>query len=145
VLYCAADAGTVIAVGDLLFLDTDDVKPAASFTWNTNLATTQAGFADVFIGVAMAAKSSGAAVTNFPVQISDDVTYTYDCDSETHEVSATMGVAKNPSSNALLSQKLVKAVAASSIARAQKRDSSASTSAVVRLQSAYWGHNAAGA
>ena len=41
----AVDSSTVIEIGDLLWLDTDDVKPASDLTWNTDLATTQADFA----------------------------------------------------------------------------------------------------
>lgn len=29
------DSGTVIEAGDLVYLDTDDVKPASDYPWNT--------------------------------------------------------------------------------------------------------------
>lgn len=42
-----------VAMGDLIYKDTSDHydKSAASYTWNTNLATTQAEFHDLFRGV----------------------------------------------------------------------------------------------
>jgi hypothetical protein len=144
IAYCAADSSTVLAVGDLVYLDTDDVKPAASFTWDTNIATTQAAFANSFLGICMTAKASGAAATNIAVQIAPTVIYKYTCTSETHEIGNTFGPAKNPLSNALLSQQLVKSAAAGGVARGQKRNASASTTAIVRFQSAFWGGNAAG-
>ncbi len=142
IVYCAVDSGTVIAVGDMVFLDTDDVKPASSFTWDTNLATTQASFANAFLGIAMSSHASGSAVTNFPVNISPHATYKMTCASATFEIGATLGPAK-ASGNALENQKLVAAVAASSVARCRKRHASASTTVVANFQSAYWGANAA--
>lgn len=53
------DSGTVCSKGDAMFLDTDDVKPAGSFTWDTDLATTRGNFAAVFVGIAMEAHASG--------------------------------------------------------------------------------------
>lgn len=144
IVYCAVDASTVITAGDLLYLDTDDVKPAGSFTWDNDLATTQAGFADVFLGVALDAHATAdGAVTDFPVDISPNSLYAYLCASETHEIGDTFGPDKQ-SGDALESQKLEKAVAASSIARAHKRNAVAATTALVTFQSAYWGFNAEG-
>ncbi len=144
IVYCAVDTGTVIAVGDLLYLDTDDVKPAASFTWTSNIATTQANFANVFLGVALASHAGGSgAVTNFPVDMSPLTIYKYACTSEAHEIGDTLGLAKD-SGNNMVNQSFVKAAASSSVARCHKRDASAATSVQVTLQSAYWGFNAAG-
>jgi hypothetical protein len=49
------------------------------------------------------------------------------------------------SGNALLASTLEKAVAASSCFRCVRRDASAANKVYVRMQSAYWGENAAGA
>lgn len=53
------DSATVIEAGDLVWLDSDDVKPASDFTWDTNLATTQAAFAAAFVGVAHTPSAAG--------------------------------------------------------------------------------------
>lgn len=49
-------AAIAVNPGDLIFRDVADGydKPAGSFTWNTDLATTQGLFKDVFRGVSMA-------------------------------------------------------------------------------------------
>ena len=38
------DSGTVIEAGDLVWLDTNDAKPAKDFAWTTDLATTQGNY-----------------------------------------------------------------------------------------------------
>ena len=140
----AVDTGTAISAGDALYLDTDDAKPASSETWDTNLATTQANFVNHFLGIAQAdhAANSGA-LTDFPVDISPFAVYELDCASEAHELGDTLGMDK-AGGNALLQSTLEKAVAASSAFRCVKRDASAATKVYVRMQSAYWGVNAAG-
>lgn len=140
----AVDTGTAISAGDALYLDTDDAKPASSETWDTNLATTQANFVNHFLGIAQAdhAANSGA-VTDFPVDIGPNSVYELDCASEAHEIGDTLGMDK-AGGNALLQSTLEKATAASACFRCVRRDASAATKVYVRMQSAYWGVNAAG-
>ena len=45
------DTTSAIALGDLVAQVSGEVISAADFTWDTDLATTQANFADVFLGV----------------------------------------------------------------------------------------------
>ncbi len=49
----AVDATTVIEIGDALWLDTDDAKPAASLADAGTTAMTQEAFHDVFLGIAL--------------------------------------------------------------------------------------------
>ncbi len=141
IMQVAVDSATAINAGDVLYLDTDDAKPASSEVWDTNLATTQANFVNHFLGIALAdhAANSGA-VTDFPVDISPMAVYEMDCASETHEVGDMLGMDK-AGGNALLPSTLEKAVAASSCFRCLRRDVAASTRIYVRMQSAYWGVN----
>lgn len=55
----AVDSATVIKIGDLLWLDTDDGKPCSDVTWNTDEATTRGDFTAAFLGVAMSASPDG--------------------------------------------------------------------------------------
>jgi hypothetical protein len=105
----AVDASTVIEPGDMLFLDTDDVKPASSFTWNTDLATTQAAFKDQFVGIAMEAHPSGVAGN---ILVMTKGVFEMECPSTTWQPGALVGPDK-ASGNALLSQTVETAVAAS--------------------------------
>ncbi len=141
VVRAAVDSATEIQAGDLLYLDTDDVKPASSETWSTDLATTQANFTNHFMGIAQADHQAGSgAVADFPVDISPHSVYELDCDSELHELGDTLGAAK-ATGNALLAAKAKKAVAASSCLRCVRRDVEAKDRVYVRMQSAYWGIN----
>lgn len=140
----AVDSATAIEAGDALYLDTDDAKPASAFTWSSDLATTQANFANVFLGIAQADHpANSGAVTNFPVDISPLAVYEMDCASQTHEVGETLSMDK-ASGNALLPRTLEKAVAASSVFRCMRRNPAASEKVYVRMQSAFWGVNDAG-
>jgi len=132
---CAVDSGTVLAKYDLLFLDTNDVKPAGDFTWDTDLATTQAGFADVFMGVCYT-KSADGDTDPVSVDTAPDSVYEFACASAAYESGDTLGPDK-ASGNALVDQTLEAAVAASSVAFVMERESAATTRVKVSFASAY--------
>lgn len=135
-----------IAVGDpVIWVDANsNVEPAASTVWNTNLATTQADFTNIFLGIAMTSKAGATASKVVQVDISPETVREFTCSSETHDVDEMMSVAKD-TGNALLTSTLVKAVAASSPFRIRRKDGSAATKVLCSWHSAYYGNNAAGA
>lgn len=53
------DSAVVIEIGDLLWLNTDDVRNAAAYTWDTNYGKTQNQIKTRFFGVAEQASPSG--------------------------------------------------------------------------------------
>lgn|SRR3990167_9046833 len=110
------DSTTVIAVGDLVWYDTDDAKPASDFTWDTNLATTQAAFAKKFLGVAVEAHTAaeGATKTHISVDMSVDSIYSFACTSDTYMLGVPLGPAEG--SSTLSNTVLEDAVKASAIA-----------------------------
>lgn len=116
-LYAVASA-TVIVKGDMLYWDSSNhvVKPAADFTWDTDLATTQAAFAVVFVGIANESSASGET-DPISVDISSEAIYEFDCASTTFYPGGGVGPAKD-TGNALLSQKVASAVAAASVGMA---------------------------
>ena len=79
------DSGTVLNPGDLVYLDTDDVKPAADLPFDTDLATTRGNFAAVFLGVCQQGSADGETA-DVSVDLSPLSVYEYDCDSATFEV-----------------------------------------------------------
>lgn len=119
----AVDSATVIEIGDLVYLNTDDVKPAADLTWDTNLATTQADFADVFAGVA-AEQSASGDTDSIDIDISPMSVYEFAVASATYEIGDKLGPDQS-GGTALLSQQLEEAVAASAVAVAYERKTSA--------------------
>lgn len=129
------DSATVIEAGDLVWLDTDDVKPASAFTWDTNLATTQAAFAAVFLGVAH--QSSAASETaDISVDLSPFSVYEFDVDSDTYELGELLG--PDNVSTALADQQLTPVGSSGlGIARAAEYKSAASTLLRVQFASAF--------
>ncbi|QDT67061.1 hypothetical protein [Calycomorphotria hydatis] len=129
------DSATVIEPGDLLFLDTDDAKPAADFTWNTDLATTQGNFAENFLGVSHS-RSLDGETDDISVDVSPLSVYEYDAASAAYELGDP--IACDEGSSTLQSTQLEKvADAVSAIARAAEYTSSGSTKVRVQFASAY--------
>lgn len=134
---------TVIEIGDMVWLDTDDLKPASDLTWNTNLAGTQGDFAAVFVGIAM--ESSSASQSDpIDVDVSADSVYEFTVASATYEIGDDLGPDANttPSPDQLEDQ-VLEAVssAAYGIARSREYKASASTKLNVSFYSAYFGSN----
>lgn len=118
------DADTVIAAGDLVWLDGDDAKPASDFPWTTNLQTSQAAFAAKFLGVSH--QQSAAGQTDpISVDVSPLSVYEFDAAAAAYEVGQPLGPSEDSSS--LMSQQLAAAVAASAIARSAEYSPSAAT------------------
>lgn len=138
----AVDSATEIAMGDLVYLDTDDIKPAGSETWSTDLATTQSNFLNHFLGIALNDHPAGSGIVlDFPVDISPMSVYEMDCNEETHELGDMLTPIK-ATGNALVADTLKKTTTASvGCARCMRRDPTALTRVMVRFQSAYWGVN----
>jgi len=129
------DSGTVIEAGDLVFLDTDDVKPASDFTWDTDLATTQAAFAAEFLGVAHQASAAGET-DDISVDLSPHSVYEFDVAAGTFEVGDALGPDEGSSD---LQDQQLEAVgsAALGIARAAEYKAASSSKLRVRFASAY--------
>ena len=125
-------SATVIKIGDLCYLDTlGNVKPAADFTWDTNLATTQTAFALAFIGVA---ESQSKALETDAVRVGTKGVWEMPCASATFRVFDALGPAK-AAGNALESQKVVKVdVAAYSIGVTYMAYASAATNVYMDIK-----------
>lgn len=109
------DAGSVISAGDLLWLDGDNAKPASQFAWDDDLATTQAAFAEKFLGVAHQPSAAGETAP-VSVDVSPDAVYEFDVHGAAYELGQPLG--PDELSGSLMNQQLEAAVAASAIARA---------------------------
>jgi hypothetical protein len=129
------DSGTVIEAGDLVFLDTDDAKPASDFTWDTDLATTQGEFAAKFLGVAHQPSADGET-DPISVDVSPHAVYEFDANAATYEVGDVLG--PDELSSALMDQQL-EAVATPDlgIARAAEYKAASSSKLRVRFASGY--------
>lgn len=136
IAYPVASA-TVVARGDMCWMAGSDneVYPASSFPWDTNIATTQAAFAALFAGIAYQ-KSESGDTDDVSVDVSADTHYEFDCVSGTYQAGDSFGPDQDSTAD-LLSQKLETAVKGSSVARSQKNYSAATTRVIVRFASAH--------
>jgi hypothetical protein len=129
----AVDSSTVIEIGDLIYQDTDDAKPASSMAWTTNLAGTQGAFTPKFLGVAMQRSRSGDTA---PIRVATSGVFEFEWASATAELGVRVGAASNTGGTALENQKVV-AVSnnAYAIGRVAKRLATAATTLLVDINS----------
>jgi hypothetical protein len=127
------DSATVIEIGDMVYLDVDDAKPAsAQADQGTELANQQL-FHDVFAGVAMQASRSGDTQ---PVRVATSGVFEFDCLTTTLEVGDMLAPDENAGGTALLNQTVAKVTNVNAaIGRCAKRLNPAGTRVLVDIVS----------
>jgi hypothetical protein len=125
------ESATVIEIGDLVYLDTDDAKPASAQADAGTEAANQEAFHDLFAGVAMQRSRAGDTT---PIRVATRGVFEFPCPSSTFEVGALIGASENGGGNALLNQQ-VEGVAAANLAigRCAKRVNPAATTVLVDI------------
>lgn len=128
----AVAAETVIEIGDLVWQDTDQAKPASGVADQGTDQQNQEYFADRFLGVAM--QRSRAGDTD-PVRVATTGVFEFDCPAGSFELGDLLGPDGNADSSGLLNQRVEKVAAAScAIGRCAKRGSGL-TSVLVDVRS----------
>ena len=129
----AVDSATVIEIGDLVYLDTDDAKPASSQSDQGSEVLNQEAFHDTFLGVAMQQSRDG---DTDDIRIATTGVFEFVCPSGTFELGDLVGVDEASGGSSLEDQQ-VDAVASENLAigRCAKRVPSASTSVLVDIVS----------
>lgn len=123
----AVDSATVIEIGDLVILDTDDVKPVSSVSYGASLLATQETVHDQFVGVAMQASAAGE--TN-EIRVATSGVFEFDQAAATVQVGARIGVDDNAGGDTMLNQQVIavsESAPEASIGRCARLASSAST------------------
>ena len=129
----AVDSATVIEIGDLVYQDTDDAKPASSQADQGSLAANQELFGDNFLGVAMQRSRFGDTA---PIRVATTGVFEFDCPSGTFELGDLVGSDENGAGNALLNQQVAKVAASKyAVGRVAKRVAPAATSVLVDIRS----------
>jgi len=130
------NSGTVLEAGDLVFLDSDDVKPASDFTWSSDLATTQSNFAASFLGVCHQPSADGET-DDVSVDLSPHAIYEFDVNPATYEVGDELG--PDEQSSSLMNQQLeAVSTGTRAIARAAEFKSSSASTLRVMFASAFY-------
>ena len=127
------DATTVVEIGDLIYLETDDARPASSQADQLTEAANQELFHDKFAGVAMQASRNGDTQ---PIRVATAGVFEFDCLSATFEVGKLIGVDETAAGTALEDQ-VVAPVATANLAvgRCAKRVNPAATKVLVDVVS----------
>ncbi|MEX2316318.1 MAG: hypothetical protein WD669_04140 [Pirellulales bacterium] len=119
------DASTVIEIGDMVYLEIDDARPASAQADQGTEAANQQLFHSKFAGVAMQASPSGDST---PIRVATTGVFEFDILSTTLEVGDLMGSDENAGGTALLNQTVAKVTTANaSIGRCAKRLNPAGT------------------
>jgi hypothetical protein len=128
----AVPTATVIQPGDLVatLASGGNPYPAASESWNTDLATTQTNFSTRFLGVSQELSRNGDVA---PIRVNTAGVHEFTCAAATFELGDLVGPAKD-TGNALLSDTVV-AVAGEALAigRVAKRYGSNTTKVLVNV------------
>ena len=129
----AVDAATVIEIGDLVYQETDDVRPASSQADQNTKEANQELFVTKFLGVAMQRSRAGETA---PIRVATTGVFEFDCPSGTFELGKLMGVNENAAGTALLNQQAITVVQANrAIGRVAKREATAAISVLVDVRS----------
>lgn len=125
------DSATVIEVGDLVYLEVDDVRPASGLTYGASLANAQGNFAKKYVGVAMTASANGETD---PVQVARAGTFEFACAAGQFEVGDLVNADDNTGGTALEDQQVI-AVGENGIGigRVAKRYSANTTSVLIEI------------
>ncbi len=126
-------AETVIEIGDLVFQDAAEAKPAAALPDQGTELGNQQLFHQVFAGVAMQASRAGDTQ---PLRVATTGVFEFDCVSTTLELGDLIGADENTGGTALLNQTVASVAAPSAaIGRCAKRVNPAGTRVLVDVVS----------
>jgi len=129
----AVDSATVIEIGDLVYQDTDDAKPASALADQGSETANQEAFVAGYLGVAMQRSRAGDAA---PIRVATTGVFEFDCPEGTFELGDLVGPDENAAGNALLPQTVAPvATAARAVGRVAKRIDSAAASVLVDIRS----------
>lgn len=127
------DAATRIEIGDLLWQDVDDAKPAAMQPDLGSQPANQEQFVARFLGVAM--QRSRAGETS-PVRVATTGVFEFDAPAGNHELGDLMGPTEDAGGTALMNQQLAPAAESHlAIGRIARRETNSPTSVLVDVRS----------
>jgi hypothetical protein len=129
----AVDASTDIEIGDLVWQDVDDAKPASDQEDQLSETANQELLADNFLGVAMQRSRTGDEA---PIRVATTGVFEFDCPAATFELGDFVGADENALGDGLLNQQVAKVAASQyAIGRVAKRAPSATTRVLVDVRS----------
>lgn len=129
----AVDSSTVIEIGDLVYQEVNDARPASAQSDQGSKTANQDLFASKFLGVAMQRSRSGDTT---PIRVATTGVFEFDSLSSQYELGDLIGPDENTAGNALLDQQVAEVNSSHhAMGRVAKRESSATTSVLVDVRS----------
>lgn len=135
----AVDSAQVIEIGDLIWQNTDDARPASALSYVGGLATSQERLVDDFLGVATQRSRSGDTAD---IRVATSGVFEFTTASDTYELGDLCGAAANSGADALEDQKVAsiadghKSILVSrAIGRCAKTVATAATTVLVEIKS----------
>jgi len=129
----AVDSATVIEVGDCVWQDRGDAKPASDQARQGTESDDRMVFKDHFLGIAMQRSRAGDTA---PTQVATTGVFEFDCRDNTFKLGDLVGVDENTAGDALLNQQVDSvSTSAEAIGRAARREATATTSVLVDVRS----------
>jgi hypothetical protein len=129
----AVQAATVIDIGDLLWQDTNNAKPAAALANGGSKTANQQAFVREFLGVAMQRSRMGDTA---PIRVATTGVFEMDCTSNTFELGDLIGPDSDAAGDTLLNQQVTKVGSVlAAIGRTARRAASNTASVLVDIRS----------
>ena len=129
----AVDSATVIEIGDMIYQEVNDARPASDQPDQGGDAANQNLFSFKFLGVAMQRSRNGDTT---PIRVATTGVFEFDSPSAQYELGDLVGADENAGGTALLDQQ-VTAVSGSqyAVGRVARREAAAVTSVLVDIRS----------
>jgi len=129
----AVDSATVIEIGDIVWQDTDDAKPASAQTDQETESANQQALVANFLGIAMQRSRAGDTA---PIRVATTGVFELECPSGTFELGDLVGADEHADGDALLNQQVASVSAANeAIGRVARREAVTTTSLLVDIRS----------
>jgi hypothetical protein len=129
----AVDSATVVEIGDLLYMDTDDAKPASAQADQASETNNQVLFASRFIGVALQKSRAGDTT---PIRVATTGVFEFDAVSNTFEIGDLIGTHEDTNGTQLKNQEVAKVNSTDlAIGRCVKRAATSVTKVLFALNS----------
>ena len=125
-------ADQAVEIGDLVFYENDQVKPASRQVNQTTKAQNQALFAGKFLGVAMQGSPEGETGA---VRVATTGVFEFETPFKTFVLGALLGIDELPDRAGLENQKVDTAVLAGAIGRVVRREPVATNTVLIGIKS----------
>lgn len=121
-----------VEIGDLVYYDSDSVKPASLYTVQSSKSLSQSGFAAKFLGVAMQRSPAGEISS---IRIATSGVFEYDATQNTFILGAYVGIEERPSRAGIETQKVSTSTAEGAVGRVVRREPVATNVVYIKIQS----------